>query len=76
MPAKKLAISLDNQLAKDVRRAAKMQAHGNISAWLADAARLRLRQVAAKEALRAYEAEAGEITADELRQARRLWPRG
>jgi len=76
MAARKLAISLDDRLAKEVRRAAKAEARGNISAWLADAARLRLRQIAAKEALRAYEAEAGEITDDELRQVRRLWPRG
>jgi hypothetical protein len=76
MPARKLAISLDDQLAREVRRAAKAESRGNISAWLADAARLRLRQIAAKAALRAYEDEAGEITDDELRQVRRQWPRG
>lgn len=76
MPAKKLAISLEGQLAKDVERAAKVEAQGNVSAWLADAARLRLRQLAAKEALQAYEAEAGEITDSELDEVRRLWPRG
>ena len=76
MPAKKLAISLEGQLAKDVERAAKAEAQGNVSAWLADAARLRLRQLAAKDALRAYEAEAGEITDDELDEVRRQWPRG
>jgi hypothetical protein len=76
MPAKKLAISLDGTLARDVKRAAKKESEGNISAWLADAARLRLRQLAAKEALRAYEAEAEPITEDERREARRLWPRG
>jgi hypothetical protein len=76
MAARKLAISLDDRLAKEVRRAAKAEARGNISAWLADAARLRLRQIAAKEALRVYENEAGEITDEELRQVRRLWPRG
>jgi len=72
---KKLAISLDRQLAKQVEQAAKVESRGNISAWLADAARLRLRQLAAKQALEAYEAEAGVITEDELAQARRLWPR-
>jgi hypothetical protein len=76
MASKKLAISLDDELAKDVRRAAKAEARGNISAWLAEAARLRLRQVAAKAALRAYEAEAGAITAEERREVRRQWPRG
>jgi hypothetical protein len=76
MPAKKLAISLEGKLAKQVERAAKSESQGNISAWLADAARLRLRQLAAKEALRAYEAESGPITDDELDEVRRLWPRG
>jgi hypothetical protein len=75
MAAKKLAISLDGQLAKQVERAAKVESRGNISAWLADAARLRLRQLAAKQALEAYEAEAGVITEDELAEVRRLWPR-
>jgi hypothetical protein len=76
MAARKLAISLDDRLAREVKRAAKAEARGNISAWLADAARLRLRQIAAKEALRVYENEAGEITGEELRQVRRRWPRG
>jgi hypothetical protein len=76
MPAKKLAISLEGQLAKQIERAAKTESQGNISAWLANAARLQLRQLAAREALRAYESEAGPITDDELDQVRRLWPRG
>jgi hypothetical protein len=74
--ARKLAISMEGQLAKQVERAAKVESRGNISAWLADAARLRLRQLAAKQALQAYEADAGAITEDELAQVRRLWPRG
>jgi hypothetical protein len=35
----------------------------------------RERLLAAKEALRRHEAETGEITAAELKVARRLWPR-
>jgi hypothetical protein len=35
-----------------------------------------LRQLAAKQALKVYEDERGEITEAELRQVRRLWPRG
>ncbi|HXT95624.1 MAG TPA: hypothetical protein VN853_04945 [Polyangia bacterium] len=76
MSARKLAISLDGDLAKEVQRAARAESRGNVSAWLADAARLRLRQLAAKQALEAFEDEAGEITPAELRRVQRLWPRG
>ena len=76
MSARKLAISLDGDLAKEVQRAAKVESGGNVSAWLAEAARSRLRQLAAKQALKVYEDEMGEITEAELRQVRRLWPRG
>ncbi len=76
MSARKLAISLDSDLAKEVQRAAKVESRGNVSAWLAEAARSRLRQLSAKQALKVYEDEAGEITEAELRQVRRLWPRG
>ena len=55
MSARKLAISLDGDLAKEVQRAARAESRGNVSAWLADAARLRLRQLAAKQALEAFE---------------------
>jgi hypothetical protein len=74
--ARKLAISLDGDLAKEVQRAAKVESRGNVSAWLAEAARARLRQLAVKQALKVYEDERGEITEAELRQVRRLWPRG
>ncbi len=76
MAAKKLAISLDGDLAKEVQRAARVESRGNVSAWLAEAARSRLRQLAAKQALKVYEDETGEITEAELRQVRRLWPQG
>jgi hypothetical protein len=59
-----------------VRRAAKVEAGGNVSAWLAEAARVRLRQLAAKRALKAFEDQVGEVTEAELGQARRSWPRG
>jgi hypothetical protein len=74
--ARKLAISLDGDLAKEVQRAAKVESRGNVSAWLAEAARARLRQLAVKRALKVYEDERGEITEAELRRVRRLWPRG
>ncbi|HVZ86848.1 MAG TPA: hypothetical protein VHG72_07755 [Polyangia bacterium] len=75
MAAKKLAISLDGQLAREVQQAARAEAGGNVSAWLAEAARVHLRQLAAKRALKVFEDEMGEITEAELRQAGRAWPR-
>jgi hypothetical protein len=74
--ARKLTISLDGDLAKEVQRAAKVESRGNVSAWLAEAAHARLRQLAVKRALKVYEDERGEITEAELRRVRRLWPRG
>jgi hypothetical protein len=61
-------------LAEQVVGAARLESAGNVSAWLAEAARLRLRQKALREALAAYEAEHGEITQAELTEARRAWP--
>lgn len=76
MPVRKLAVSLEDQLADDVQRAAESQTDGNVSAWLAEAARQRLRQMALAEAVSAYEAEHGVITVEELAEVRRQWPRG
>ena len=70
--SEKLAISLEAALAADVRRAARQEA-GNVSACLSAAARQRLRHLAAGEALKAYEAEHGAITEDELAEAGRQW---
>ena len=74
-PVQKFTLSLEVQLAKNGERSAKVHAQGDVSAWFADAARLRLRQLAAREALQLYEADAGMITHTELRRVRRLWPR-
>jgi hypothetical protein len=74
--AKRFEISIDGQLFKDVERAAKAESDGNVSEWLAGAARLRLQQLAANKVLRRFEAEAGAITDDEIVEVRRLWPRG
>jgi hypothetical protein len=73
--SRKLAISLERSLAQAVEAAAMREADGNVSAWLADAARQRLRLLAAREALRRYEAKHGAITEAELAQVRREWPR-
>jgi hypothetical protein len=74
--SKKLAVSFEGALADQVQRAAEQETRGNVSAWLAEAARQKLRQQALGEAVAAYEAEHGAITADELAEVDRLWPRG
>lgn len=71
----KLAISFERRLADDVRRAAKLQTEGDVSAWLAEAARDRLRQLHMQAALNAYEGKHGVITEEELAEIRREWPR-
>jgi hypothetical protein len=74
--ATKLAISFEGSLAAQVHRAAKLEARGNVSAWLAEAARRHLRQQALKQAIESYEAEHGVITDRELAEVRALWPQG
>jgi hypothetical protein len=73
--ATKLAVSFEAPLADQIQRAATQETGGNVSAWLADAAREKIRQRALAEAVAAYEAEHGEITDDELARVRRAWPR-
>lgn len=72
--AKKLAVSFEAPLADQIQLAASQETHGNVSAWLADAARQKIRQHALAEAVAAYEAEHGEITGEELAEVRRAWP--
>jgi len=72
--ARKLAVSFEAPLADQIQLAASQETHGNVSAWLADAARQKIRQRALAEAVAAYEAEHGEITSEELGGVRRAWP--
>lgn len=76
MPARKIAISLEEGLAAEVERAAADETDGNVSAWIAQAARERLaataRRRAMDEAIAAFEAEHGVITQDELDKV--PWP--
>ncbi len=76
MPARKLAVSFEKALAKEVRDAARHESGGNVSAWLAQAARERLRRVAAQLALEEFEARAGKLTKAELARADRAWHAG
>src|SRR5204863_7467760 len=72
--SRKLAISFDATLADDVQRAAERETGGNVSAWMAEAARAQLRLRALDTALAAYEAEHGEITEAELAEVDKVWP--
>jgi hypothetical protein len=74
--AAKLAISFEGNLAAQVRRAAKKQAAGNVSAWLAEAARERLQLQARRDLLEEFEARHGPITDAELAEVEKRWPEG
>jgi metal-responsive CopG/Arc/MetJ family transcriptional regulator len=77
MPATKIAISLDQELAQEIETAAQAESGGNVSAWMAEAARERLRTRIGRQLVAEYEAAHGAITADELAAAKRtLWPKG
>jgi hypothetical protein len=64
----KLSISLDPDLGDAVRDAAKHKG-SSLSAWLAEAAAAKLRAEALAEYLDEWEAEHGQLTADELAAA-------
>jgi hypothetical protein len=71
----KFAISFAPALALEVRRAARQGTHGNVSAWLAEAALQRLRLEALDQAIKAHEARHGVITDEEVAEVeRQLWP--
>jgi len=73
MSVARLAISFDKKLAREVRRAAGSEA---TSAWLADAARRKLRSKGLLAVVDDWEAEHGVVTDDELRAvSRKLRPR-
>jgi hypothetical protein len=73
---RKVAVSLEKGLADAIEAAAARENGGNVSGWLAEAARERLRLNAMREALAAYEATHGVITEQQMAEADRLWPRG
>jgi hypothetical protein len=63
MTVERFAISFDRELARAVRKAAGKQA---TSAWLADAARRKLRSEGLLEVIRQWEQDHGEISEAEL----------
>lgn len=68
MTVARLAISLDRELARQIRRSA---AGEPTSVWLADAARRKLRSEGLMEVVREWEAKHGEITDEEMRAVER-----
>lgn len=72
MPVEKLAISVDPDLASSIRALADASGD-SVSGWLADAARRKMRDIAAISALKEFEKEFGAISAEELEAAANLW---
>lgn len=68
MTMSRLAISVDADLAEQIREAA---ADGTISGWLADAAERKLRAQGLREVVSEWEHEHGALTEIERRRARR-----
>jgi hypothetical protein len=66
MSVARFAISLDPRLAREIKRSAGTQA---LSAWIADAAREKLRSKEWDDLFRDWEREHGKITEAELRAA-------
>ena len=68
MTVARLAVSFDPELARAVRKAAGKEP---TSAWLADAARRKLRAQGLLSGVRKWEEDYGEISEEELKAARR-----
>jgi hypothetical protein len=68
MTVARFAVSFDEQLANEVRKAAGGQP---TSTWLADAARRKLRAQGLERVIRQWEKEHGELTTAELKAAER-----
>jgi hypothetical protein len=66
----KMSISLESELAQQVRQAAEESGDG-LSRWVADAARARLRRTALQEFFDDYERRHGAFTHEEMVEASR-----
>jgi hypothetical protein len=71
MTVARFAVSLDADLARAMRKAAKDEP---ISAWLADAARRKLRAEGLVRVVEEWEAEHGELSRAELKAATKRRP--
>ncbi len=74
MGVEKVSVSFEAELGAHIRASAAAQGE-SISAWLADAARDRLRLEALGEAMAAWEVEHGPLTEEEVAAADRLLAR-
>jgi hypothetical protein len=74
MPAKQLAITMDEALVSRVRKAAERASDGNVSAWLSDAASAQLRYEEARRVLDELVSEQGPVPEAALAEVRRQWP--
>jgi hypothetical protein len=71
MGVEKMSVSFDFELGEAIRSSAA-EAHQSVSAWLAEAARDRLRLQALGQAVAAWEQEFGRLTDAEVAEAERL----
>jgi len=69
MAVEKYSASMDEDLLAEARAAAEAEGV-TLSAWLAEAARDRVRLLGLDRLVREYEAEFGEFTEEEVEQAR------
>ena len=74
MPAKQLAITMEDELVARVKKAAERTRGGNVSAWLADAASAQLRYEEARRVLDELLAEQGPVSEAAVAEVRRQWP--
>jgi hypothetical protein len=72
MGVEKMSVSFDLDLGEQIRSAAQAESL-SVSAWLAEAARDRLRNDALAHAIEMWEEEFGPITEDELKEAGQLF---
>lgn len=70
MAVERLTISLEADLAEAIRVAAEADAD-NVSSWIAEASRRRLAREGLRAVIKDWEAEHGEITAEEMAAARK-----
>jgi len=68
MPARKYSASMDDELLDDVERAARAEGV-TVSAWLAEAARDRVRLLTLQQVIDEWEEEHGAFTEEEIQKA-------
>jgi metal-responsive CopG/Arc/MetJ family transcriptional regulator len=73
MAGTKISVSLDQPLAKEIRREART-AHRKVSTWIADVVREHLRQKEAKAILDDAVAARGPVPKELRDEVRRQWP--